>query len=49
MLEVNENASSETIQAAYKAVVKKYHPDLHKNVEKQIKDCNGLSLIPESV
>ena len=29
ILEVNENASFEVIEQAYKALVKKYHPDTH--------------------
>lgn len=35
ILEVSENASSEVIEKAYKALVKKYHPDLQPNEKKQ--------------
>ena len=31
VLEVSENASQEVIQMAYKALVKKYHPDLNRD------------------
>ena len=35
ILEVSENASSEVIEKAYKALVKKYHPDLQPTEKKQ--------------
>ena len=34
ILEVSENASQEVIEKAYKALVKKYHPDLQPNEKK---------------
>ena len=34
ILEVNKNASPEIIEKAYKTLVKKYHPDLQKNENK---------------
>lgn len=34
ILEVSKNASPEIIEKAYKTLVKKYHPDLQKNEEK---------------
>lgn len=37
ILEINETASNEVIKAAYKALVKKYHPDNNSNVEIQSK------------
>lgn len=45
ILEVNEKASSEIIEKAYKTLVKKYHPDLYstvekKEAEKKLKDIN---------
>lgn len=45
ILEVNEKASSEIIEKAYKTLVKKYHPDLYSTVEKKeaetkLKDIN---------
>ena len=45
ILEVNEKASSEIIEKAYKTLVKKYHPDLYstvekKQAEKKLKDIN---------
>ena len=35
ILEVSEKASAEVIEKAYKALVKKYHPDLQPNENKQ--------------
>lgn len=45
ILEVNENASQEIIEKAYKTLVKKYHPDLYssiqkKEAEKKLRDIN---------
>ena len=37
ILEVNENASKEVIDKAYKVLAKKYHPDLQE--EKNKKSC----------
>lgn len=34
ILQVNENASSEVIEKAYKVLAKKYHPDLHSGTGK---------------
>ncbi len=35
ILEVDKNASQEVIEKAYKALVKKYHPDLQQGIQKQ--------------
>lgn len=35
ILEVDKNASQEVIEKAYKALVKKYHPDLQQGIKKQ--------------
>ena len=35
ILEVNEKASQEIIEKAYKTLVKKYHPDLYSSVQKR--------------
>ena len=35
LLEVNENASKEIIEKAYRVLVKKYHPDLYSSVQKK--------------
>ncbi len=45
ILEINEKASQEIIEKAYKTLVKKYHPDLYSTVEKKeaelkLKDIN---------
>ena len=45
ILEVNEHASREVIEKAYRVLVKKYHPDLYKGEERQyaeqkVKDIN---------
>lgn len=45
ILEVNEKASQEIIEKAYKTLAKKYHPDLYSSVEKReaekkMKDIN---------
>ena len=47
ILEVNEKASQEIIEKAYKTLVKKYHPDLYSTVQKKEAElklvvCNGL-------
>ena len=34
ILEVDKNASDEIIKVAYKALVKKYHPDLKEGTSK---------------
>ena len=36
ILEVNQNASPEIIEKAYKTLVKKYHPDLQKDEQKNL-------------
>ena len=38
ILEVSKNASKEVIEKAYKALVKKYHPDLRAGEENEIED-----------
>ena len=45
ILEVNEKASQEIIEKAYRTLVKKYHPDIYSSVEKReaerkLKDIN---------
>ncbi len=45
ILEVNQKASKEVIEKAYKVLVKKYHPDLNNgqiksNLDKKIKEIN---------
>ena len=46
ILQVNENASNEKIEKAYKVLAKKYHPDLQKDdkvktiTEKKLKEIN---------
>ena len=45
ILEVNEKASQEIIEKAYRTLVKKYHPDLYSSIEKieaekKLKDIN---------
>ena len=45
ILEVNENASKEIIEKAYKVLIKKYHPDLYmgekrKIAEEKVRDIN---------
>ena len=46
ILQVNENASTEIIEKAYKVLVKKYHPDLQKDIKvkeatsKKLKEIN---------
>ena len=35
ILQVDEKASSEIIEKAYKVLVKKYHPDLQKDIKKK--------------
>ena len=34
ILQVNENASQEIIEKAYKVLAKKYHPDLQNDMKK---------------
>ena len=36
ILEVDKNASAEVIEKAYKALVKKYHPDLQEEKNKAL-------------
>ena len=36
ILEVNEHASKEIIEKAYRTLVKKYHPDLYSSTQKQL-------------
>lgn len=45
ILEVNQHASKEVIEKAYKVLIKKYHPDLYeeemrKSVELKVRDIN---------
>ncbi len=47
ILEVSENASPEVIEKAYKALVKKYHPDLQPNEKKQEAE-NKIKMINEA-
>ena len=47
ILEVSENASPEVIEKAYKALVKKYHPDLQPNEKKQEAE-NKIKIINEA-
>ena len=47
ILEVSQNASQEVIEKAYKALVKKYHPDLQPNENKQYAE-NKIKLINEA-
>ncbi len=47
LLEVSENASPEVIEKAYKALVKKYHPDLQPN-EKKAEAENKIKIINEA-
>jgi len=47
LLEVSENASPEVIEKAYKALVKKYHPDLQPNEKKQEAE-NKIKIINEA-
>lgn len=47
ILEVSENASPEVIEKAYKALVKKYHPDLQPN-EKKAEAENKIKIINEA-
>ena len=46
VLEVSENASQEVIQMAYKALVKKYHPDVNKGFAEEAEQL--LKLINEA-
>lgn len=44
ILEIKEDASVEVIKAAYKALVKKYHPDVnHINNHKGERDINSIN------
>ena len=36
ILEVNQKASSEVIEKAYKVLVKKYHPDLYNGEKRRV-------------
>ena len=36
ILQVNENASQEIIEKAYKVLAKKYHPDLQNDMKKKM-------------
>lgn len=47
ILEVSQNASPEVIEKAYKALVKKYHPDLQPNEKKQEAE-NKIKVINEA-
>ena len=47
ILEVARNASPEVIEKAYKALVKKYHPDLQPDEKKQMAE-NKIKLINEA-
>lgn len=47
ILEVSQNASPEVIEKAYKALVKKYHPDLQPNEKKQEAE-NKIKIINEA-
>lgn len=47
ILEVSQNASSEVIEKAYKALVKKYHPDLQPENKKQEAE-NKIKIINEA-
>ena len=47
ILEVSENASPEVIEKAYKALVKKYHPDLQPSEKKQEAE-NKIKMINEA-
>ena len=46
ILEVNENASKEVIDKAYKVLAKKYHPDLQeeKNKNEKLYKKLGMSI-----
>ena len=46
VLEVSENASEEVIRMAYKALCRKYHPDVYKGDEKFANEM--MSLINEA-
>lgn len=47
LLEVSENASPEVIEKAYKALAKKYHPDLQPDEKKQEAE-NKIKMINEA-
>ena len=47
ILEVNENASKEVIDKAYKVLAKKYHPDLQEEKNKKAAVKNQLSILNE--
>ena len=47
ILEVDKNASQEVIEKAYKALVKKYHPDLQKDENKALAE-EKIKLINEA-
>ena len=44
ILEVNENASKEVIDKAYKVLAKKYHPDLQEEKNKKVAEEKIKSL-----
>ena len=48
ILQVNENASTEIIEKAYKVLVKKYHPDLQKDIKVKEATSKKLKEIDES-
>ena len=47
-LEINENASQEIIEKAYKTLIKKYHPDLQKENNKKIEYQEIIKKINEA-
>lgn len=48
ILQVNENASIEIIEKAHKVLVKKYHPDLQKDIKEKHITEQKLKLINEA-
>ncbi len=44
ILEVNEHASKEIIEKAYRTLVKKYHPDLYSTTQKQVAEQKLMDL-----
>lgn len=48
ILEVNQNASQEIIEKAYKVLVKKYHPDLQNSATEKSKCEEKIKLINEA-
>lgn len=54
LLEIRENASSEVIEMAYKALIRKYHPDVYRddpefahNITQQINEAHKVLTNPE--